>query len=224
MVWKWRDGRIVGDLWLLAMIAFVLVMGEANIGHEYYQLPIVPLGALYFGAFAGPALERYWSGEPEPGLRASTERTDTGAGVARGIVLAVVLAIVGGVGFYYSGIINSHFRPDSPDVRVVQAGQAVAEVVPEDALLIVADDYGSTSPLLLYFAHRKGWSFDVENLFPQMIDGLKQKGARYFVSTVWSRVQHERPDAAAYLQFFRKVDLHGEPPDTVVFELVRRDE
>ena len=31
-------------------------------------------------------------------------------------------------------------------------------------------------------------------------------------------------DAAAYLQFFKKVELHGEPPDTVVFELVRRDE
>jgi len=189
----------------------VLIMGEANIGHEYYQLPIVPLGALYFGAFAGPAFEGNW-------------RPVQGMGLARAAVLATLLTIIGVVGFYYSGVINTHFRPNTLDVRVLQAGQAVERVVPGDALMIVADDYGSTSPLLLYFAHRKGWSFDVENLYPQVIEGLKRKGARFFVSTVWSRIERERPDTAAYLQLYRRLDLHDEPRDTVVFELGIRDE
>jgi 4-amino-4-deoxy-L-arabinose transferase-like glycosyltransferase len=210
-LWKRTGGRLVADLWLAAIAAFVLVMGEANIGHEYYQLPIVPLGALYFGAFAGPALEGNW--KPVQGM-----------GLARAAVLAALLTIIGVVGFYYSGVINSHFRPNALDVRALQAGKAVERAAPGDALMIVADDYGSQSPLLLYFAHRKGWSFDVENLYPQVIEGLKRKGARFFVSTVWSRIERERPDTAAYLQLYRRLDLHDEPRDTVVFELSSRDE
>jgi 4-amino-4-deoxy-L-arabinose transferase-like glycosyltransferase len=212
VVWRRADRRLVADLWLAAMVAFVLIMAEANIGHEYYQLPLVPLGAMYFGAFIGPAFEAGW-------------RPARGLGLARPAAFAIVLAIIGGVGFFYSGIINSHFRPNNLDVRALQAGQAIERVVPGDALLVVADDYGSTSPLLLYFAHRKGWSFDLENLFPQVIEGLKaQQGARFFVTTVWSRIEHERPDTAAYLRFYQRLALHGEPADTAVFDLGRRTE
>jgi hypothetical protein len=85
--------------------------------------------------------------------------------------------------------------------------------------MVVIDDYGATSPLLLYFAHRKGWSFDVEDVFPQVIDGLKRQGAKYFVTTAWSRVERERPDTATYLRQHRQVPLQGEPRDTVVFDL-----
>ena len=205
-MWKRTEGRLVADAWLAALGAFILLMGEAHIGHEYYQLPLVPLGALYFGAFAGPAFA--WRPSPNPAT-----------GLGRAVVMAVVLVVIGATGFYYSGIINSHFRPNNLDVRALQAGQAVARVVPDDALAIVVDDYGATSPLLLYFAHRKGWSFDPEDVHPQVIEGLKRKGARFFVSTVWSRIEQERPETAAYLRLYRQSDLHDAPRDTVVFDL-----
>lgn len=206
VLWKRSEGRLVADLWFFAMLAFVLVMGEANSGHDYYQLPIVPLGALYFAAFAGPTFDL---GIARP---------------ARAAAFAGALAIVGGVGFFYSGVVNSHYRPANQDIRVLQAGQAVERVVPGDALLAVVDDYGSTSPLLLYFAHRKGWSFDVENMFPQVVEGLKSHGARYFVTTVWSRFERERPDMTTYLRFYKRVDLEGAPADMAVFDLERREE
>jgi len=205
-MWKRTEGRLVADAWLAALGAFVLLMGEAHIGHEYYQLPVVPLGALYFGAFSRPAFA--WKETPA-----------RWAGLGHAAVLAALLLAIGATGFYYSGIINSHFRPNNLDVRVLQAGQAVERVVPGDALAIVADDYGVTSPLLLYFAHRKGWSFDVEDLHPQVIEGLKRRGARFFVSTVWSRLEQERPETAGYLRLYRKVDLHDAPRDTVVFDI-----
>ena len=203
LLWKRDQGRLVADSWLLAMLAFILVAGEGHIGHEYYQLPIVPVGALYFGAFAAPVFDAQTGNVPP----------------WRTVVLAPLLAIVAVTGFYYSGVINSHFRPNNPDIRVLEAGQAVERVVPADALVIVIDDYGATSPLLLYFAHRKGWSFDVENVYPPVIDGLKRQGARFFASTVWSRIERERPDTAAYLRLHRRMDLRGEPADTVVFDL-----
>ena len=205
VLWPLSGGRLVADAWLLALVAFVLVAGQGNLSHDYYQLPIVPAGALYFGAVAGAVFDGSW-------------RPVQGRGLAR----AVVLTIVAIVGFYYSGVVNSHFRPDNLDVRLWEAGQATARVVPEDALVVVTDDYGVTSPLLLYFAHRKGWSFDVENLNPHVLEHLRRKGARYFVSTVWPRVVSERPEAAAYLQLHPQMELHGAPRDTVVFDLSGR--
>jgi hypothetical protein len=205
-IWRRSEGRLVADAWLAAFVAFVLLMGEAHIGHEYYQLPIVPLGALYFGALIRPVFD--WS-----------NTAGHTAGLGRAAMLATLLLVIGVTSFYYSGIINSHFRPNFLDVRVLQAGQAVEGVVPRNALTIVADDYGVTSPLLLYFAHRKGWSFDVEDLQPPVIDGLKRRGARFFASTVWSRIERERPDTAAYLRLYPRVGLRDEPRDTVVFDL-----
>jgi hypothetical protein len=137
-------------------------------------------------------------------------------------LLAVMMTVIASVGFFYSGIINSHFRPNALDVRVLDAGQAVERVVPGDALSVVVDDYGATSPLLLYYAHRKGWSFDVDNLSPKMIDGLRRQGARFFVTTVWSRIEREKPDAATYLRYVRRVEVAGAPPDTAVFALNER--
>jgi 4-amino-4-deoxy-L-arabinose transferase-like glycosyltransferase len=193
VAWKRGSGRLVADAWLAAMVLFILVMGEANISHEYYQLPLVPLAALYFGAVAGPFFDGGWA-------------LFRGNAAAR----AAVLAVVGIAGFYYSGVIVSHFRPDSLDIRALQAGQAVSRVVPADALAVVVDDYGITSPMLLYFAHRKGWSFGPDDLYPQVLDGLKRAGARYFVTTVWSDLERTQPEAALYLENFPTVAL---PPD-----------
>jgi 4-amino-4-deoxy-L-arabinose transferase-like glycosyltransferase len=209
VLWKQTGPRIVADLWLGAFIAFVLVMSDANIGHEYYQLPLVPVAAIYFGAFIGPAFE---------GAGRSIEEWS----LPRTVMAGAALLAIGAVGFYYSGVINSHYRPENLDVRALQAGEVVQQTTPADALLVVADDYGATSPLLLYFAHRKGWSFDVENLQPQVIDGLRRMNARFFVSTVWSRVEHDRPEVAAYLQLYRRLPLHGEPRDMAIFDLTAR--
>jgi 4-amino-4-deoxy-L-arabinose transferase-like glycosyltransferase len=207
-IWKRQDARIVADAWLGALVLFVLVAAEANIGHEYYQLPVVPVAALYFGAFARPIVE-----------------SATGAGRWAAVRLAgvtAVLAAVGYVGFFYSGVINSHFRPNALDVRLLAAGASVEQAVPPDALVVVADDYGVTSPLLLHFARRKGWSFDVSNLQPAVLDGLRRRGARYFATTVMSRIERETPHTAEYLRYLQRVPLINAPADTAVFELGRR--
>ena len=116
------------------------------------------------------------------------------------------------------GVIVSHFRRDNLDVRAAEAGQAVERVVPADALVIATDDYGITSPMLLYFSHRKGWSFGLEELRPQTFDNLRRKGARFFATTVWSQVQARSPELVAYLKYYRQLDVPG-PRDTVVFDI-----
>jgi hypothetical protein len=204
VAWKARDGRIVADAWLLAMVAFVLVMGEANISHEYYQLPIVPLAGLYFGGLA-----QTFSGLTLTPIRQAA-------------ALAMLVA-VGVTGFYFSGVIVSHFRLGNLDVPIFEAGHAVERVVPADALTIAVDNYGVTSPMLLYFAHRKGWSFGPENLYPHVIDELRRQGARFFATTTWSAVERVSPDTAAYLKLYRRMDLSNAPPDMAVFDIGARE-
>ncbi len=139
-----------------------------------------------------------------------------GNGVAKGAVLAVV----GIAGFYYSGVILTHFRPESLDIRMLQAGEATGRAVPADALTVVVDDYGITSPMLLYFAHRKGWSFGSDDLYPQVLDGLRHRGARYFVTTAWSDIERVQPDVATYLKMFPKVALPpGSPGNMMAFDI-----
>jgi hypothetical protein len=75
------------------------------------------------------------------------------------------------------------------------------------------------SPILLYFAHVKGWSFDPGDVRPEVVENLRGLGARYFVSTRWSEVKRTRPDAAAFLERYREVPLPGAPADTLMFDL-----
>ena len=55
-------------------------------------------------------------------------------------------------------------------------------ITEDNDLAIVVDDYGIMSPILLYFAHLKGWSFEPTDLSPPVIDNLRRLGARYFVT------------------------------------------
>ena len=201
-LWKRPDGRPVADAWLAAMVLFIVIMGEVNFTHEYYQLPLVPLGALYFGAALAPFFAGSWAPIKDNGLGR-----------------AVVLMAAAVLGFYFSGVARTHYLLGNLDERIFLAGRAVERAVPSRSLLIVADDHGVTSPLLLYFAHRKGWSFDPENLYPQVIDGLRRQGANYYATTRWSDVKRAHPETAYYLETFPQVALNAEPFDTKVFDI-----
>jgi hypothetical protein len=132
---------------------------------------------------------------------------------------AAVIVALGLAAFYCSSVTQAYFAPRGTAERMQQAGIAIDRVTTDNDLAIVVDDYGIMSPILLYFTHLKGWSFDVGDLTPQVVDNLRKLGARYFVTTQWSHFKQARPEAAAYLERYRPVDLPGKPGDTVMMEL-----
>ena len=89
---------------------------------------------------------------------------------------------------------------------MLQAGQAIDAVTADNDLAVVVDDYGIMSPILLYFAHLKGWSFDPGDLSPEVVDNLRRLGARYFVTTQWSHLARVRPDATSFLERYEDRD------------------
>ena len=122
----------------LAMLAFIAVAGEGHMGHDYYQLPLVPICALYFAAVAWPAFDAGW-----------IART-VGPGVLSRVVTGAAIGGVGLVCFLQSGVIERHFRPANLDERLWLAAQAIDGPADNSGLMVVVDDYGVNSPMLLY--------------------------------------------------------------------------
>jgi hypothetical protein len=208
LVWRKVPARRVVDAWLLAMVAFVLVAGGGHMGHDYYQLPLVPIGALYFAGAAWPVFDGSWI------------RRAIGPGIGPRVATALAIGAIGVLGFLRSGVIERHFRPDNLDVRVWLAGQAIDAAAEDNALMVVVDDYGVNSPVLLYFAHARGWSLDAATATAYAVRGLQsRKGARYFATTRWSDVARKQPDLAAFLASRRRLVLNNAPKDTVMYEL-----
>jgi Dolichyl-phosphate-mannose-protein mannosyltransferase len=200
-------GRVIVDSWFLAMLMFMLAAGYGQMGHDYYQLPLVAICAFYFGAAARNAFDADWIASAiGPGLRWQ-------------VAVAAVLGAVASLAFVNSRVIDRHFRPESPDVRMLRAGQAIAAAAEDGALIVVVDDYGVNSPMLLYFAHARGWSLDADTARADAVRGLTSKGARYFATTRLSEVVRRQPDLALYLGSKRRVPLNQAPANTALFDL-----
>jgi 4-amino-4-deoxy-L-arabinose transferase-like glycosyltransferase len=207
-MWR-RPRRQIVDVWLATVLLFIVVTPLGNRHHEFHQLPMLPPAALLFGLAAAPAFDGPW-------LRANGGRVLGTLGSAAAIVAAALLS------FNYSGVVQNFFRPASLDLRPIQAGRAIETVVSPAALIVTVEyeQFGNNSPILLYWAHRRGWSFDLGSISPHVIDLLrKQFGASYFATTIWSRLAAAHPDVAEYLRTRKQIPVAGVPPDTVLFDL-----
>jgi hypothetical protein len=199
----------IADAWLAAMLLFILAAGEGNMGHDYYQLPLVPIAALYFGSVAWPAFD------------ADVLRRRVGAGFLPQAAMAVVVGTVCVLAFLNSGVLQRHFRTETPDVHILRAGQAIDRGAEDGKLMAVVDDYGVNSPMLLYFAHAKGWSLDANTMTTTIVSNLVSQGARYFATTRWSEVRRRQPELAQFLATRQQIPLAGAPSNTALFDLMR---
>jgi hypothetical protein len=94
--------------------------------------------------------------------------------------------------------------------------------VEPDALIVTVEyaQFGNNSPILLYWAHRRGWSFDLKSITPHVIELLRKNyGARYFATTIWSTLSAAQPEIVEYLRTRRQIHMPGNPRNTVLFDL-----
>lgn len=213
-------GRARSDIaymWLAAALSFVIVVGQGNLNHEYYQLPVLPPLALFFGVAAAPV----FGGQVWRSLIASPLWSRAALIVTAGAVVGLSLW-----GFYKSNVIRDFFRPDQLDMLPVEVGEAVQEITPQDAAFVVVEHVetvnAANSPMLLYHARRRGWTFDLVSLTPEVVHALSNRGADYFLTTVWSDLAERQPDVAEFLTAQEEVPLAAAPPDTRMFRLTPR--
>jgi 4-amino-4-deoxy-L-arabinose transferase-like glycosyltransferase len=202
-----RPAAKVVLVWVAAVLLFIFASAEGNRYHEFHQLPLLPPAALLFGLAAFPAFDGEWL------------RRVTGSRLTP-IAAAVAVVAIGLLGFSRSHVVHEFFRPDRLDMRVIEAGREVGHRVPPDEPVIVVEypQYGANSPILLYRAHRKGWSFDLSSISPHVVQRLqRQFGARYFATTIWSQLEAQQPVLAEYLKTQQRLDIPV--ADTALFKL-----
>lgn len=210
-VWlaPWRT-RLPIDLWALAGVLLLVVALEGQYWHEFHQLPLLPPLFLYFGAAAAPLFEPEWRRQRLPGLRGA-------------LVLTAVAAVVVVQLLRASGVVLHLYRPDNLQAIFPDVGDAVRAATAPEAPLITVDYEagGANSPMLLYFARRQGWSFDVASISAAVVDGLRTRhGAAYFATATWSELARTRADLAAYLTGrCKEVDLQDVPSEVRLFDL-----
>jgi 4-amino-4-deoxy-L-arabinose transferase-like glycosyltransferase len=199
--------RIVVDLWLAAGVLLVLASIEGNRHHEFHQLPLLPPLALLFGLAAAPVFDgdrlRWFA------------RTSLAPTLAAAALVAVAV-----LGFQSSGVVRDFYRPDTLDRETIDAGRAIAARVPEGQTVITVEweRYGGNSPILLFWAHRKGWSFDLDAVTPHVVQRLsRQEGAAYFATTIWPALERQDPVLADYLRSQERIPI--DVGDTALFRL-----
>jgi 4-amino-4-deoxy-L-arabinose transferase-like glycosyltransferase len=204
--WVRPAARVV-LVWLAAVLLFILASAEGNRYHEFHQLPLLPPAALLFAIAASPAFDGAWL------------RQHTGSRLVP-VFSAMCIVFVGLLGFQYSNVVHNFFRPDRLDLRMIDAGRAVEQRVPKNETIVVVEypQYGANSPILLYRAHRKGWSFDLSSISPHVVQRLhRQFGADYFATTIWNELNDRQPALAEYLKTQQRIDV--DVADMALFRL-----
>ncbi|MGH9174260.1 MAG: hypothetical protein ACRD1H_07870, partial [Vicinamibacterales bacterium] len=183
-------------LWALAGAALVVMSAEGQYWHEFHTLPLVPPLVLYAGLAAAPLFDGRV-------LARRLRLPDWRAGVA----MAVPLVLVSLQTFRASGVLNHLYRVERAEYLFVIAGPMVRLVTDGTPIVTVDyDDGGANSAMMLYHAHRQGWSFDVHSISPGVIEHLRTtKGAGYFVTSRWRSIRDQKPEVADYLRRFKVV-------------------
>ncbi|HEX8097640.1 MAG TPA: hypothetical protein VF507_06370, partial [Pyrinomonadaceae bacterium] len=160
--------------WLVAVVAFVVLAGYGN-RHQWYQLPLVPIGA----TLAAVALDHV--------SRKAAERLHP---ASRPVIVCAFFASLLCLSYLY---IKPYY--DDWAAPLLKAGVAVNSQAPRDAVIVVADQ---GDPTAIYYSRRKGWHFmQRDGMYwgdpasdDDAINGLEELrrgGARYLIFTQYTK-------------------------------------
>jgi 4-amino-4-deoxy-L-arabinose transferase-like glycosyltransferase len=142
-------------IWLLGVAIFFVVIAKGNVTHDYYQLPLVPIGSIFI-ALGIEFLVMYGKGLKHR--------------IANFVIAVSLFLIMIAFGWFE---VRGYFNINHWEI--VRAGQAADRLLPKDAKVIAP--YQSDSAFL-YQTNRYGWTVG-GGLIPQFIEA----GATHLVST-----------------------------------------
>lgn len=144
---------------LLGAFFYVSLFATANVRHDYYQSVIVPPVSLALAL----GFIKMWKAQ---GFNFLVSRTL--------LVFATLMIFI-----IPAGTVRGFYAINRPEI--IEAGKAVQELTPNDALVIAAYN-GDTA--FLYQTGRRGWP-----VVDRPIDEMIEKGAQYYVSVDLSHSQ-----------------------------------
>lgn len=137
---------------LLGVLAYVVIVADANVMHDYYQIPVIPAIALTLGAGA----VYLWN-----------QNIFNKYLVRMTLIISIGVMLITG----WNQVVGN-YAVNHPEI--LEAGAEVDKITPKDALIVAPYD-GDTA--FLYATHRSGWPA-VDN----SIDNIIKEGGSYYVS------------------------------------------
>lgn len=172
------------DVWLGALLAYMLVVTQGVFVHDYYLLP----AAIPFSYYLGLACVGLGGRSVDPpdaeagtGVAGSAGREmQTGRRIARPHARAVRAAaravLVAGIVAVSLSIVWRWYRGEEPRrSRLLPIARLVQERTPQDALVVCLDE---KDPTLLYLARRKGWHATTSEIQAPWLEDKVARGAR----------------------------------------------
>lgn len=141
-------------VWALSIFMYITIFAKGNVNHDYYQLPIVPVGSVLV-ALGSYTLIRMARNRAEKTLNA--------------LMVFALLSISLAFGWFE---VRDFFNINNP--AIVRAGEKIDEIAESDAL-VIAPYQGD--PAFLYQTNRHGWPIGGD------INTKIKEGADYYVTT-----------------------------------------
>lgn len=180
--------RYVLHTWFFSVCAYFIIAAKYNFIHEYYQVPIIPVGCLFAGKFIADFYRQYSADNGKKSFKVW-------------IVLLMILFIP------IHSIYKLNKRLGYSDTYIKIGEEIKANTRPED--LIIASQ-NVVSPQIFYYGQRKGWGIaNHQKLNPSTLNDYVSKGARLFVM-VEGNLEASDPELYRVLtshhQFLKKDD------------------
>lgn len=160
LVYSWAKRDALPVIWCGSILVFLVIFANKSFYHNYYSLPLMP-GLALLMALGMMYLYNFLKKDSK---------------VVASIIIVVYLVALARYSF---AVVKPFYTLTAPELTGLEN---IMNGVSDKSDLIVTNYSGT--PMMLYFANRKGWSIADESLTGQMIKRLKSQGAKYIVRRI----------------------------------------
>lgn len=166
-------------VWFFSVCIYFLIAAVGNQIHEYYQLPIIPAGAIFIGKF----LAEFFKARPHP----AQWKRDFKAGL---VILMILFIPIHSI---YKVNKRLNFNRD-----YIVIGEKIKEYTGKNDRILL-QEVGANRPHTFYYSDRKGWTLGYqENLTVEDIHQYISSGAAYYAAAKFD-LEKENKELFEYL-------------------------
>ena len=164
--------------WFFSICLYFIIAAKYNFIHEYYQVPIIPVGCLFAGKFIADFYRKNTSGD----------------GYKSGKLWLVTLMIIF---IPIHSIYKLNGRLDYNDTYLKISAAVQQKTVRTDRLIL---EETVSNPRIFYYSQRKGWGYSIfDKITPSRLEDLIKKGATHYVMAV-AKPQKVNPELHSFLK------------------------
>jgi 4-amino-4-deoxy-L-arabinose transferase-like glycosyltransferase len=152
--------QFVFHIWFLSVCAYFVIAAKLNFVHEYYQIPIIPVGCLFIGKYLADFFR---------------QRPDSNWISDKKIMLVVLMLVF--IPFHSIYKLNKRLNYSDTYLKI---GETVRQNTARTDLIVLEDR--SASAKFFYYSRRKGWGHAIsEKISSSLLDDYIERGATHYV-------------------------------------------